>query len=734
MKNKLFPIYLVFCSFIAIQLNSQEVPISSDCENFNSFISDTSIFYNTHLVSPYENGILYVDLSSRDSLDIILEQLSLDTNSSFQLLFTEDELQDTVFYFSRFQQFYKGIKVDGGGFTVEYLKNKTNDPDNPCDAIYSIAPRILTEISIDTNPNISLESAITYFESDTILNSELIITHNLLNECEYLLVWRICYSVEGNKCIFIDANSGDSLQTIDFGEFINAPTISYGTQNLDNFNFGNNWILKTSDQRIRILDFNNTATNPYGAGSYNYLNWRDKPSPSTTANYWDLESTTLAYQALYVTDEILPKFDELGIGSGFTDVRVGTHTGANFAEAKNWNDDISFQTIFFGGSNNGGPSALFDIAAHELTHIFLRKFLSSEKIAAGSLHEGLCDILGTYIESKIQSLDWTIGDDESGVAAIYNRNLQYPGSSFDCFTEVSNLTNVHSRGKLLGHLFYLISQGKTTPVIPALGLDKAIEIILGSLKNLGNLSDYKDLMQSTLAYVLKKYGRCSDEFRSVAQAWEFICVPTSYANGSGNIASCTLGACITNSLPICEEADEFELCVCGAYPINSQFNWTIIGPKSTEYSSYVGMQGNTQTGGQCLTITDIPKYPYYPQYIKISLHSPTFCNLGIRPCVITKLIKLEDCNNDDPHCDSYSDLKGNKTESKIGTKGDLMFDKKGQCDLVCVYDIFGRLLLKSNECTLNENDIHYSGLAIFMYSSRDGNLRLTKKKWLIEGN
>ncbi len=714
--------------FTDFNVQAQESNISSECENFNSFVNDSTIFDSTHLIAPFENGLLHLDLSPKDSLEIIIESLGLDSNTSFELLFTENDFQDTLYYYSRYQQFYKGIRVDGGGYTVEYIRNQTDDPDNPCDNIYSIAPRILTEISIDTAADISLPSALEYIESDTVYDSELIITHNFLNECEYLLVWRIAYSDTAgeNKCIFIDANTGDSLTTIDLNEYINAPTITYGTQNLDNFMSGNNYLLKSPDQRIKVLDFDNSST---GDPAY-FPNWRDKPSPNTSNTYWDLEATTLAYQAFYVMEKVLPEFDGLGIGAGFYDVRVGASSNYDRALSEPWDD---FQAILFGITENGGPTALFDIAAHELTHFYLRKFLSSDLVKAHSLHEGLCDIIGTYIESKIQSLDWDIGDDDNRTKQKFDRNLQFPGSAFDCFTEVKDLTNVHQRGKPLGHWFFLISQGKTSPVIPSLGLDKAIGIVLASLKNLGNLSDYKGLMESTLAYVLKTYGRCSDEFRSVAQAWELICVPTGYAN-SGIIPDCSANICLTGSSIICEESDAFQLCACGAFPTGSSFNWTIIGPKSTEYTSQLGMQGNSQTGGQCLTITDIPKYPYYPQYIKISMYSPSLCDAGIRPCIMYKLIKLEDCNNDDPHCDYYTEMAGQGQKSLNGIQVNMITDKQDDCALLRVYDIYGRLIFTTINCLIQEQEIPYSGIAIFRFSSKDDKILKVQKRWLLHDN
>ncbi|MBK8954148.1 MAG: M4 family metallopeptidase [Saprospiraceae bacterium] len=295
---------------------------------------------------------------------------------------------------------------------------------------------------------------------------------------------------------------------------------------------------------------------------------------------------------------------------------------------------------------------------------------------------------------------------------------------------MKNLTKPHDKGRPLGRWFYLISQGKSSPEIPALGLDKAIEIVLASLKNLGDLSDYKDLMEATLSSVLKKYGRCSDEFRAVAQAWELICVHTGYANG-GNIPNCSANICLTGSQIICEETDAFQLCACGAFPSGSTFNWTIIGPKSTEYTSQIGMQGNSQTGGQCLTITDIPKYPYYPQYIKISMYSPTLCDAGIRPCVMYKLIKLEDCNNDDPNCDYYSELAGQDQKTESGIQATLLKDRQDDCALLRVYDIYGRLIITTLNCSIQEQEIPHSGIAIFRFSSKDDKILKVQKRWLI---
>ncbi|MEP7198060.1 MAG: M4 family metallopeptidase, partial [Saprospiraceae bacterium] len=392
---------------------------------------------------------------------------------------------------------------------------------------------------------------------------------------------------------------------------------------LKDFKSGNTTTLKSFDNRIRIVDFDN----PLNTEVVVYTSWRDQPTPTSTATRdWNSEASNLAYQALYISDLVVSQFDNLGIGSFFSDVWIGTQEVYDNALALNWLDNLTPQAILIGGDSYGDPLALPDLIGHELTHIYLRQFLKFGKKGASSLIEGLADIFGTFIESKIQGYeDWRICDDEPGAQSAFNRDLSNPGSNADCFTKVLDEKSSHKRGQPLGFWYYLISTGKTSPIIPSLGLDKAMEIVMASLKNLDNNSDYKDIMKATMSYVLEKYGRCSNEFRSVAQAWEFICVPTGYGDQNGDVPACGMSICMNNNI-ICEETDQIYLCACGQYPNNAIFNWTIIGPKSTEFNAYGGITGNApHTTQNCLQITDIPKYSYYPQYLKIRAFSGNTC-------------------------------------------------------------------------------------------------------------
>lgn len=725
---------LLFCLFgNIITAQDPTFTISSDCPNYNSFVDDPMLFTNSHLIQPYILGTLYTDLVKKDSLDAILSTFGLDEDISFQLQFSEDEYNDNSRYYSRFQEYYKGLLVEGGGITVNYIRNKSGDPSNPCDILYSLAPRILTGFSLNTNPTISLSSAIESITSDTIFNSELIITHNLDSRCEFKLVWRIDYLDNVNKRDYIDAHSGQVLLSHISGEFLKANTINYGEQELYNYKVDNENLnyLESDNRRLKIVDFDS----PIAGNSARIEGWQNAaPNIITTGEYWGSTTTGLAYQALYIGKKVLTEIDNLGIGSYFGSVSIGTKVSFNNSQAIEFEGFPLVRYILLGANtgNIGGVSALPDVIAHELCHIYLRQFLSSDKRGSSSLHEGICDIFGTFIESKIQGyIDWEFSDDDMIAKNVSDRDLSRPKSNIDCYTEVEKEEKEHIRGVPLGYWFYLISNGKTSPTIPGLGIDLAIKIVLSSLKNLNDDSDYKDLMMSTLSYVLEKYGRCSNEFKAVSQAWELICVPTGSADNYGIIPDCSLGICANSIIPICEEYDEFEFCVCGPGPLNAIYNWTIIGPKSTEYSSAIGMQGNSQNGGQCLTITDIPKYPFYPQYLKLRLHSPTMCNLGIKPCFIEHIIKLNDCGDNDPHCDyPYNETIINTSKRndfyQYNSQLSQLLNKSPR---VKIFDILGRQIFDSFNDEIDINQIEYSGWCFIVYLNEKGVLTKTFKKY-----
>ena len=129
------------------------------------------------------------------------------------------------------------------------------------------------------------------------------------------------------------------------------------------------------------------------------------------------------------------------------------------------------------------------------------------------------------------------------------------------------------------------------------------------------------------------------------------------------------------------------------------------------------MQGNSQIGGQCLSITDIPKYPFYPQYLKLRLHCPTMCNIGIKPCYIEQIIKINDCDGHDPHCDyPYNETIINSNGSNDFYRNTTAFNQLlNETNRVKIFDILGRQIYDSFNNEIDINQIEYSGWCFIIY-------------------
>lgn len=719
MKNIFFAIFA-----LALSVNSALAQVTyhapSNCTNYNAFAKNGQIeLIEPLIVGTYANGTLYLNPDKSDSLPYVFEMMEIDNGATFEFVRETKSRFDTGKYYRKYQQYYNDVLVEGGGYTMAYIG--PGGPTNPCAEPFLLSPHILTEIAVNTTPTISKNSvpSILDLEIEEVHSIELVITHNIVDECEYTLVWKAIYIDDGTKVSFVDAHTGDIINTIDMSMNINAPTVTYGTQNLSDRIVGNTTTLETPDQRIRVYNFNNTcAAQPLLPGQ-----WTNNLIPSTTGNQWTNEAPAATYQTFYVTSLVVPTFENLDINFGT--VRVSTCQTDNAFSLFGSTVENAYLEI---GNLGGSTAALFDVIGHELGHTFLNDFLDYDNPGNMSLHEGLADVFGTYAESVVAgNVDWVMGDDESNVENFLGRDLENPGSSYDCFTDVEDFqTNQrHDRSKPLSHWYYLISHGNQSAAIPPLGLQHSLNIIIDALNLVDNNADYPDFMNATMTIVEQQFGRCSDEFLAVARAWELICVPTGFATSTGLIPACNF--VLTGPNWVCEESEYAQFCAQGGLP-NYQFWFRIIGKKSTDYESVCGMTGNTQYGCNCLTLLDFPDYPYYPQYLTIELYSPQAGPQYTQ----RKVLELVDCDHDDPTCLEYYELgKGpnseiSNTENTGSTKEESEYSK------VRVFDFMGRLIFEGSSWDSQVNQNAYQGFAVVFYVNESGEVIKSKKVFLIK--
>ncbi|MCR9102160.1 MAG: hypothetical protein NXI25_19550 [bacterium] len=176
----------------------------------------------------------------------------------------------------RYQQFYQGVPVLGGGFNILIEPGGTSEipgppcegcpPPSPCALVSYISAHIFENIDIDvTNTNLLAESqlnTILSIDASQLRSRKLSIAHDMAGECTYKLVWKVDYqdSQKGDRIGWIDNETGVLLSETSKHNFHNAPTADYGIQFLDDQVEGDEKILKNN--RLTAYDLSPSFGDP----------------------------------------------------------------------------------------------------------------------------------------------------------------------------------------------------------------------------------------------------------------------------------------------------------------------------------------------------------------------------------------------------------------------------------------------------------------------------------------
>lgn len=696
---------------------------ASECSNFNAFLTGStfdSLKYFTDTI--YPSGIMRFDLSKLQEyggVEDLHPLLGVDQGSTFELVNMVNSRFNSDRKYLRYQQYFDGVKVEGGGYTVTAFYIPDEPPGDPCAVAYMLSPHIVSGINLSVQPRIASTSLDSILNSSVIqsgnqlsdedVEAELIITHNLLNNCEYYLAWKTMYPHQGTKISWVDAQTGNVLKTVDGQINLTAPTEIYGNQNLNDNTVGNTTFLATPDNRVVAFDFNVFPD----CRNRTIADFAGAATPSTTAATWTTAVAPASmYQSFFVASSLVPVFDGVGINFGTINVGIDCPEQNAFSLG---GSTLANAFIVIGG-NATNSFGVFDAIGHELGHTFLNDFLNSNNAGNGSLHEGIADMIGTYAESVIQGTpDWVIGDDLPALATAVDRNLESP--EWDCFTDVSGFTEIHDRSEPLGHWFFIISQGKGN--IIGLGINKAINIVLESLNLMGVNDDYGDMRAATLAFVDDEFGPCSLEGYTVRRAWNEICV------GPSDYTDCFH---IAGNPWVCEEDDGLHLWI--ENPAQGAVYWWTFPIEWTVQGSPGNPSGNLYVGNH-FVVTDFPKYNWYPKYFNIKVYSPT---LGSQFNQF-RIVKLIDCNGDDPTCEEYYSLQGggeNEDRSSTGGDGQASERHSKGIALLKVHDIVGRLLYSGIPEGFDRNSVSRSGMVILTYFDDSGEFVKSEKILLLK--
>lgn len=695
---------------------------SANCGNYNAFRTSSTysnLMYYADKI--YPSGIIKLNLAKSNEyggVEDLYPLLGVETGNTFTQAMTIPSRFDNDKQYFRYQQFYNGIKVEGGGYTVAALMTG-GGPGDPCAQAYMVSPYIISGINLNVSPTISknnldniLNSAVMKPGStltDADVQSELVITHNLLSNCAATLMWKATYFNGGPKISWINASTGQVAKTADGNIQINAPTEIYGTQTLIDNTVGGITSLSAPDGSVVGFDFRGFPDCRFRTSG----NFTANLIPTTTAPAWTTALFPSAiYQSFHVATALRPAYH--GIGIDFGVINVGCHCPE--ANAFSLGASTLATTFFVVGTDGVNSFGTFDAVGHELGHTYLNAFLDATTVGGGTLHEGISDMLGTYVESVASgTLDWVIGDDVAAIATAVHRDLQFPNANLDCFsTELTAATEVHDRCEALGHWFFLISQGNAN--ITGLGINKSIRIVLESLNLMAMTDDYPQMRTATLAFADDEFGPCSVEALTIRKAWNAICV------GPADYTDCFT---IEGNPVVCEENNYLHLYIGGALN-NTVYRWTF----PIEWTVQGGPgnpQGNMYIGTNFL-VTHFPTYDWYPRYFNIEVYCPALGSEYTQH----KRVTIRDCDGDDPTCHEFYDLDGGGTPDDRSISGNELYNlPESIIKTLRVCDVMGRTLYTGEPTLFDRSTISNEGIIIIAYYDESGRLVKTEKSVLI---
>ena len=544
-KKLLFVVLFVLCFAVVLTLVFQGVKAQVDQSNSGSQIdlqdlkakAGEDVEYSVDRTTEKANfiakgdGTLPVSLGEVKDPEGVANQFMKEYGSYFglsdpsrELSVSQEQEDELGMKHVRYDQQYQGVPVYGGQLIVHLNKDL---------AIKSANGRVVPDVSLDVNPKISKEEAISkaktlwkeQFNLDEaeVLGADLYVFNKTLIENKldpnFYLVWQVeLYNSESvtHELFFIDARSGKLV---------------YQLTKIRNAIYREIW----DGSLIPWL----------GGWGLDYTFWgytygRSEGKPARGANPWWFSTDV---DDLYSLVNISHNYwhSKFGLNGANNKGGLGDGTNSPFAttRVKAYLDDSGFacpnaySNNFELGFCSG--TVLLDVVAHEYGHSVLSFAVPSipYKSESGAVHEAYADIAGEAVENYgTGSSDWIDGTSASA------RNMADPTSSSDSISPypdrfyssyfycgTQDNSGVHHNSTVPSHAAYLMAMGGTHNgcSVSAIGRDKQERIFYQAEKYYITSSvDFNSLYNNLNSGCSSLYGSGSAECTTTRKALQSV--------------------------------------------------------------------------------------------------------------------------------------------------------------------------------------------------------------------
>ncbi|MBK9721476.1 MAG: M4 family metallopeptidase [Saprospiraceae bacterium] len=467
-------------------------------------------------------------------------EIGLTEQTEMKLVYSNTESKSVHHY--KFQQYHNGIRVLG----AEMILHESNGNVETLNGTFGKNLSIETNAKIESHAVLDLAlkllpSTKYVWENDASLypKPELLIMDKAFpeNSGDFILVYKVdIYSLNpfAKMRYYFNAENGElvlshSILHACFGGIGDAHTLYHGIRPMETS------VMTTG--RFELVD--NTRGNGIETMSASGRKYTDGD------NIWEKDSFPQRKGAL-----------DVHFGSQSTYDYYKNHFNRNGIDGKNGKlinrivDSVTLVNAFWegagtlfgiGDNKDTGPLTSLDVVAHEMTHGVTQFTCGLEYLyECGALNEGFSDIFGKAVEFEYDSanFNWLLGSrfffkPDTAFRSLSNPNRfknpkNYKGSFW--VANSSDNGGVHSNSGVINHWFYLLVEGGIgtnetgkTYNVEKIGMDAAIQLVYNAMTNyLISTSFYFDVREATLTITENQYGKCSKEYRNIAEAWKAV--------------------------------------------------------------------------------------------------------------------------------------------------------------------------------------------------------------------
>lgn len=529
-------------------------------------------------------------LSEKEALNQFSKTYHLNKDYSYQSIYENLDRKGQKHH--KFQQFYRGIKIEFGTAITHSFEGKVTHVNGELYDVSNVPlnPKITSEEGLNKAlANINATRYLWENEAEAQLmnykkpKGELIYFPNQKTQMVHLAYKYDIYSTQpvSRQEVYVDAHTGKLLfsnQIIkhlstgktkktfqpknEFEDKINltlgtAATRYSGTRTIETtFDDGNsNYILRDQTRGLGIFTFNCQNSN-----SFQNIDFTDNDNNWTDAEYNNAAKDNGALDAHWGAERTYDFWSEVFGRNSYDDnggiIRSYVHFGTNYNNA-GWN---GFAMSYGDGSTFDILTSI-DVCGHEIGHAvctYTANLVYQNE--SGAMNEGFSDIWGACIEhygrngnlsNPISDNVWLIGEDltTSGL-----RSMQNPNSNGDPDTYLGTYWyngsadngGVHTNSGVLNHWFYILTIGETgtnnapspdSYSVTGIGMEKASEIAyLAERDYLTPNATYEEARTATIAVANHLYCANSPEAIAVTNAWFAVNVGEAYVAATDDIA------------------------------------------------------------------------------------------------------------------------------------------------------------------------------------------------------